>query len=100
MPYTARILNNDEAGRRLRKYPPDVRACVARHVRRLAENPTGLSHRAPSPPYRPGEAQIYEFKCRETTPAYAVVVFFRYSQDETAIVIEAFTFTALGRPRP
>ena len=97
MSYSFQILNSEEAGRRLRKYPPDVRACVLRHVRELAANPTGLSHRAPSPPYRPGEAQIGEFKCRETSTPYAVVAFFRYSQDETTIVIEAFTFTALGR---
>ena len=95
-PYKTQILETEEGARRLRKYPPDVQICVLRQVQRLAFNPTKLSRRAPSPPYRLGEAQIYPFRCRDTTPPYYVVAFFRYSQDEKTILVEAFTLASSG----
>lgn len=99
MSYDILIADTDEAAERLRRQPADVIACVSNHLEHLRHDPIRLSRRAPVPPYRPTEGQIYPFTCRDCDPPVYVVVFFRYGQNETCLEVYAMTFQSLRPPQ-
>jgi mRNA-degrading endonuclease RelE of RelBE toxin-antitoxin system len=72
--------------------PPPIQNLVEVELRRLAENPTGLS-RPSHFPYLPG--QIYRIELRIDQLHYYIRILFRYSQDETALEIFGIAMTVI-----
>lgn len=81
MGFRARL--DEEAAKTLMNLPAPVRHHVAMEIRRLAENPAGLSRRADFP--HPRDGQLFETKCSVGQTEHFATIMFKYSADEIHI---------------
>jgi hypothetical protein len=69
---------------------------VEAHLSRLAESPSSLSRTVVSPPYPPIGGLMSEFNWGPAdNTLHHFVIFFRYSQDETNLIISSIGHTRL-----
>lgn len=76
------------ANERLLGFPPHLRNFVEDHLRRLGASPGSLSRLAASPPHPPG-GMISEADYVVGAEWHHISIFYRYSQDETALIVVA-----------
>jgi hypothetical protein len=76
------------AAETLQRMPQDDRSFVSHELGKLAETPVSLSRPSATPPY-PSGYQVYEFfrKGQNRTTGFSVL--FKYSQDETRLLVAA-----------
>ncbi len=75
--------------------PAWLQIVVESYLLKLAEQPSALSRAVVSPPYPPG-GMISEFDHGPIDGAnHHVTIFFRYSQDETTLIVRAIGHTEL-----
>jgi hypothetical protein len=73
--------------------PVWLQGIVESHLLELAKSPSALSRRVVSPPYPPG-GMMYEFSHGPIDGTlHRFAVFFRYSQDETRLVVFAIGYS-------
>ena len=85
----------DQAQQKLNHMPLWLQGIVESHLSRLANAPSTMSRIVVSPPYPPG-GMISEFSHGPIDGfLHHVALFFRYSQDETRIVVQSIGYTLL-----
>ncbi len=94
---TYEVVLTDRALKMLEALDQDLRWFVESRLLDLAELPVALSRPAVSPPHPPGGI-IYEFDDdSDPITVHHFGIFFRYSSDETHLVVIAIGHTALDR---
>jgi hypothetical protein len=79
----------------LNRLPLWLQGAVESHLLRLGASPHTLSRTVVSPPYPPG-GMMSEFNIsHEPSVLHHISVFFRYSQDETRLIVTAIGHRAL-----
>lgn len=84
----------EKAKKELKALPDWLQRPVLGHALRLAESPSTLGQRVVSPPYLPG-GMMSSFKHRLGKTLHHVVLFYRYTPDETALLISGIGHSAL-----
>jgi hypothetical protein len=84
----------DTAKKELKALPEWLQRPALLHALLLAESPSILARRVPSPPYAPG-GLMSGFNHPVGNTLHRVVLFFKYTPDETTIRIFAIGYTAL-----
>jgi hypothetical protein len=69
---------------------------IRTHLVILGDRPTSVARRVVSPPYPPG-GMIDEFDYWEPDFRHHFTVFFRYSKDETRLIVTFIGYTAYER---
>jgi hypothetical protein len=84
----------DTAKKDLKALPDWLQRPTLLHALRLAKSPSTESRRVASPPYAPG-GMMSEFRHPVGNTVHRVVLFFKYTPDETALRIFGIGYTAL-----
>jgi hypothetical protein len=91
------VLLAARAAASLNSLAPGLRECVETHLGRLGQSPSSVSRPVVSPPYPPG-GMVYEFDYDlEPATLHHFAVLFRYSSDESRLVVFGIGHTALDR---
>lgn len=91
MPYEPEL--SSRASAKLASLEERLRGPVVEGLYRLAESPTLLSRRAPSPPYLPG-FQMFEFEHE----GHRFTILFKYKADEQTLFIHGIGHVAPPPP--
>lgn len=81
-----RIILSPKAEDQLAALESPLQNAVEAQLRRLAENPTGLSRRSVTPPWPP-DCQLYEFGHELDRRRHHFAVLFRYGVDEETLFV-------------
>jgi hypothetical protein len=89
------VVLTEKAERELAALPVFLQEPVESHLIVLASSPAAVARKVVSPPYPPG-GMMSEFDVGPLGDTlHHVAVFFRYSQDETQIIVFAIGYSAL-----
>ncbi len=89
-----------KAERQLDALAPSLRDVVEPRLMDLSISPTSYARRVASPPYPPG-GMVFEFDYGPIgNTLHHFAIFFRYSQDETDLIVDAIGHTALALQEP
>jgi hypothetical protein len=96
-----KIILSDDAVGTLDTLPIRLLEPVQAHLARLAESPLTLNRTVVSPPYPPVRGMMSEFNWGPAdNTLHHFVFFFRYSQDETSLIVSSVGHTALKVEEP
>ena len=84
MRYEIRLTEQAEGD--LAALPPHIQQFLELRLVELSESPSRVSRRSVSPPYPP-DVMLFEFDYLIAGEHWYFTVFFRYSQDETTLIV-------------
>jgi hypothetical protein len=85
---------SDHAYDKLLRLPVECQRLVVAYIERLAESTSTMSRGVVSPPYPPG-GMMSGFVIPDSNAIHSFNVFFRYSSDETRLIITSIGYSNL-----